>query len=248
MSKIQLLKKVYLCGHIHTKSPPLSRYASSVAAPYLWDFNHLDLDGWILEVGEMLLSEEPPSWLGILAKSSLVSECVERACVRWRLHVFAINLEFFSPYTLGFSHGGVRDNLTYYVHLKRELELLQGFDSLPSLWRCVVYVCFCHVLVVFVSGGWYSSSSDTWSLFTRQHNYCHPKFIKFDSSSSSSYSPHWMPWLPKCLSPASKGSIASLKPKSRSFDRPPTREPNQFSSSLKFFRSMIISFYPPSYS
>ena len=29
-----------------------------------------------------LLSEEPPPWLGILAKSSLVSECVERACVR----------------------------------------------------------------------------------------------------------------------------------------------------------------------
>ena len=28
------------------------------------------------------LSEEPPPWLGILAKISLVSECVERACVR----------------------------------------------------------------------------------------------------------------------------------------------------------------------
>ena len=80
----------------------------------------------------MLLSEEPPSWLGILAKSCLVSECMERACVRWRLHVFAINLEFFSPYTLGFSCGGVRDNLTHYVYLERELEFLQGFDSLPS--------------------------------------------------------------------------------------------------------------------
>ena len=60
-------------------------------------------------------------------------------------------------YTLGFSHDGVRDNLTHYMHLKRELELLQGFESLLSLWRCIVYVCFCHVLVVFVNGGWYSS-------------------------------------------------------------------------------------------
>ena len=81
---------------------------------------------------------DAPKWgasslAGILAKSSIVSWCVERACVRWRLHVFAINLEF-SPltYTLGFSHSGVRDNLTHYVHLKRELELLQEFDSLPS--------------------------------------------------------------------------------------------------------------------
>jgi hypothetical protein len=45
--------------------------------------------------------------------------------VRLRLHVFAINLEFFSfSYTLGFSRGGVRDNLTSCVHLERELELL----------------------------------------------------------------------------------------------------------------------------
>ena len=29
----------------------------------------------------MLLSEEPPPWLGILTKSSLVSECVEKAYV-----------------------------------------------------------------------------------------------------------------------------------------------------------------------
>jgi hypothetical protein len=35
-----------------------------------------------LGVVEMLLGEESPPWLGILAKSSLVSECVERACVR----------------------------------------------------------------------------------------------------------------------------------------------------------------------
>ena len=36
------------------------------------------------------------------------------------------------------------------------------------MWRCVVYVCFCHVLVIFVSGGWYSSYNNTRSLFTRQ--------------------------------------------------------------------------------
>ena len=42
--------------------------------------------GWMnLGVGEMLLSEEPPPWFGILAKSSLVSEfssfSVEVCCV-----------------------------------------------------------------------------------------------------------------------------------------------------------------------
>ena len=41
---------------------------------------------------------EPPPWLSILAKSSLVSVCGERACVRCRLHVFAINIEFFFSY------------------------------------------------------------------------------------------------------------------------------------------------------
>ena len=35
-------------------------------------------------------------------------------------------------YTLGFSYGRVRDYLTHCVHLKRELKLLLGFDSLPS--------------------------------------------------------------------------------------------------------------------
>ena len=34
--------------------------------------------------------------------------------------------------------------------------------------RCVVYVGHCYVLVLFVSGGRYSSYSDTQSLFTRQ--------------------------------------------------------------------------------
>ena len=71
-------------------------------------------------------------------------------------------------YIIGFSRGGVRDNLTHYVHLKRELKLLLGFDSLPSLWRCVVYVCLCYVLVLVVSGGWYSSYNATQSLFTQQ--------------------------------------------------------------------------------
>ena len=55
--------------------------------------------------------------------------------------MFAINLEFsLLSYTLGFSRGGVRDSLTHCVHLKRELDLLQGFDSLPPLSRYVVYV------------------------------------------------------------------------------------------------------------
>ena len=35
-------------------------------------------------------------------------------------------------YSFEFSSGIVRHNLTHYVHLKRELELLQEFDSLPS--------------------------------------------------------------------------------------------------------------------
>ena len=32
--------------------------------------------------------------------------------------------------------------------------------------RYVVYVCLCYVLVLFFSGGWYSSCNDTRSLFT----------------------------------------------------------------------------------
>jgi hypothetical protein len=47
-----------------------------------------------------LLREEPPHWLGILAKSSLVSWFVERVCVRLGLHGYAINLEFFFPIAL----------------------------------------------------------------------------------------------------------------------------------------------------
>ena len=71
----------------------------------------------------------------------------------------------------------MRDNLIHYVHLKRELKLLLGFNSHPShltrMWRCVVYVYICYVLVLFVNGGWYSSCSDTRSLFTWQ---CELKF------------------------------------------------------------------------
>ena len=53
---------------------------------------------WFWEV--RLLGEEPPPWLGIIAKSSLVSECVERACVRCRLHDFVINLEYLHSWIL----------------------------------------------------------------------------------------------------------------------------------------------------
>ena len=50
-----------------------------------------------------------------------------------KLHVFAINLEFFFlSCTLGFSCGEVRDILTYCMYFKREIKLLQGFDFLPS--------------------------------------------------------------------------------------------------------------------
>ena len=72
-------------------------------------------------------------------------------------------------YILGFSCGGVIDNLSHCVHLKRELELLLGFESLPSLCKCVVLcMCLCYVLVLLVNDGWYSRCSNTRSLFTRQ--------------------------------------------------------------------------------
>ena len=55
-------------------------------------------------------------------------------------------------YTLGFSCGRVRASLTYSAHLKRELELLQGCDSLLSLSRCVAYMSlamfWCCLLVM----------------------------------------------------------------------------------------------------
>ena len=68
-----------------------------------------------------LLSEKPPLWIGISVKSSLVSECVEKACMKRRLHVCAINVEFsLISYIFGFSHDGTRHCLTYYIHLKRK--------------------------------------------------------------------------------------------------------------------------------
>ena len=122
----------------------------------------------------MLLSEKPPPWLGIIAKSSLVSERVrEESSCEVKIACFCNKVLSSSSltYTLGFSRDGVRDNLTHCVHLKRELELLLGFDSIPSIWRCVVYLCLCYVLILFVSGGWYSSCSDTRLLFTRHKFY-----------------------------------------------------------------------------
>ena len=68
-----------------------------------------------------------------VAKSNLVNEYVERTCVRLKLHVYNIFLSYSSlTYTLGFSRGGVRDNLIHCAYLKRKLELLQEFDPLSS--------------------------------------------------------------------------------------------------------------------
>ena len=91
-------------------------------------------------------------------------ECVyEESLCEVKIACFCNRILSSSPftYTLGFSCGGVRNKLTHCVHLKREFELLQGFDSLTSPWRYVVYVCLCYVLVLFVSEGWYSSCNDT---------------------------------------------------------------------------------------
>ena len=55
----------------------------------------------------MVLSEKPPPWLGILAKSSFVSEYVERICVRFACCCNKILSSSPLTYTLGFSRGGV---------------------------------------------------------------------------------------------------------------------------------------------
>ena len=150
----------------------LSRYAASAAAPYLLGFIHLDEDeeSWMWR--GRLLNEEPPPWLGILAKSSLVSECVERACVRCRLHVFGINLEFFSPLcTLRLSRNGVRDSLTYCVHLKRDQSSYECW-ILFLLCRDVLFMCdFAMFQCCLLLGGWYTSCSDTRLLFTQHHGW-----------------------------------------------------------------------------
>jgi hypothetical protein len=155
---------------VHTCT--LSRYAASAATPHMGGgFIHVELDERMLGVGEMLLSEEPESSLAWHSCQVKPCEwvCGENLC-EVKIACFCNKILSSSPltYTLGFSCDEVRDNLTYCVHLKRGLELLLGFDSLPSLWRCVVYVCLCYILLLFVSGGWYSNCSDTRSLFTRQ--------------------------------------------------------------------------------
>ena len=62
-----------------------------------------------------------------------MSECGESLC-EVKIECCCNKILSYSPltYTLGFSRGGVRDNLTHCVHLKRELELLLEFDSFPS--------------------------------------------------------------------------------------------------------------------
>ena len=73
--------------------------------------------------------------------------CGENLC-EVKIACFCNKILSSSPltYTLGFSRGGVRDNLIHYVHLKRELKLLLGFDSLPSHVEvycvCVPFLCF----------------------------------------------------------------------------------------------------------
>lgn len=137
----------------------------------------------LLGVGEMLLGEEPLHWLGILAKSALCMSVWRELCVRWRLHVVVIKYWVPSPlpYTLGLSRDGVWDNLTHCVHLRRGSELSSGFVSLPSMWRCVMYVFLCYVLILFLSDGWYSSCNNTWSLLTwhMQHRSQEPSCAKF---------------------------------------------------------------------
>jgi hypothetical protein len=54
-----------------------------------------------------------------------------------------------------------------------------------GLWRHVVYVCLYYVLVLIVSGGWYSSCSDTRSLFTRQRKKLSSGISELDIQSDS---------------------------------------------------------------
>lgn len=50
-------------------------------------------------------------------------------------------------YTIGFSCGGVKDNLTHCVHSKRELELLQGFDCFLSHLARILHFFFFHFIL-----------------------------------------------------------------------------------------------------
>ena len=116
----------------------LWQYVVSAAAPYPWfhpfGFGWMNLRSW----REWLLNEDPPPWLGILANQALWPS-VWKEVVWGEDCIFLQRILSFSPltYTLGFSHGGVRDNLTHYVHLKRELELLIVFDFLPYPWHTI---------------------------------------------------------------------------------------------------------------
>ena len=81
--------------------------------------------------------------LGILAKSNLMSECVERACVRWRFYVFAINLEFFSPSFFSFSSSYLRYNMQ-----KRVWGMLeQRTPRICGARRRIMFACECHIKV-----------------------------------------------------------------------------------------------------
>ena len=97
-----------------------------------------------------LLSEEPPLWLGILAKSSLVSVCKERACVRCRLHDF----EFFSPYlhswTLSWWSERQLDSLCVFEErIRAIISVLLSSFSVEMCCSCVTLLCFqCCLLVV----------------------------------------------------------------------------------------------------
>lgn len=50
---------------------------------------------------------------------------------------------------------------------------LSGFHNQlkGGMWKCVVYVCFHYVLVLFVDGSWYTSYSDTQLLFIQQFGF-----------------------------------------------------------------------------
>ena len=150
----QFLWVVTVCGIGHTLPMGIDSFRSRWMNPRSWR----DAPKW----GASFLAwhscqVKPSEWV-----------CGESLCeVKIACCCNKILSSFPITYTLGFSRCGEWDNLTHCVHLKRNLDLLLGFDSLPSLWRCVVYVCLCYVLVLFVSGGWYLSCSDTRSLFTQ---------------------------------------------------------------------------------
>ena len=102
------------------------------------------------------------SWLGILAKSSLVRV--------WRLYVVIIKYWLLLPLLTLLDSPVMEWEITWLiVCIWRENE-----SSCQGLWSCVVYVCLCYVLVLVVNGGWYSSCSDTRLLFIR-----HTIFLEF---------------------------------------------------------------------